>query len=91
MSQLTVEGDLVSIRRTCENRQMDCEYLNSTQLQMRYPTFTYPRQDQGIFHNQSGYINMTTLMMALLRIIVCDIRIPISKCIHQRIDRLLGC
>ena len=69
MSQLTVEGDLVSIKRTCENLQSGCEYLNSTQLQMRYPTFTLPRQYQGIFHNQSGYINVTTLMMALIRII----------------------
>jgi hypothetical protein len=69
MSQLTVEGDLASIKRTCENLQMGCEYLNSTQLQIRYPTFTFPHQYQGIFHNQSGYINVTTLMMALLHII----------------------
>jgi glycine/D-amino acid oxidase-like deaminating enzyme len=64
-----VEDDFVSIKRTCEKRQLGCEYLNSTQLQMRYPTFSFSHQYQGIFHQQSGYINVSTLMIALLRII----------------------
>ncbi len=68
-NQSTVEGDFLSIKQTCEKRQMGCEYLTSTQLQMRYPAFSFPPQYQGIFHQQSGYINVNTLMTALLRIL----------------------
>jgi glycine/D-amino acid oxidase-like deaminating enzyme len=78
-NRLTFEGNLVSIKRTCENLQMDCEYLNNTQLQTRYPMFTFPRQYEGIFHNRSGYINVTMLMMALLRIIARDPNIIIRQ------------
>jgi hypothetical protein len=69
MSQLILEENFVSIKRTCENRQIGCEYLNSTQLQSRYPILLFPPLSECIFHNQSGYINVTTLMMGLLRII----------------------
>ncbi len=68
-NQSTVEGDFISIKQTCEKRRMDWEYLNSTQLQMRYPTFSFSQEYQGIFHQQSGYINLSTLMVALLRIL----------------------
>jgi monoamine oxidase/glycine/D-amino acid oxidase-like deaminating enzyme len=68
-SRWTVDGDLASIKRTCENLKMGCEYLNSTQIQIRYPIFTLPINYQGIFHNQSGYVNITMLMIGLLRII----------------------
>lgn len=68
-NQTTVEGDFLSIQRTCENRQMGCEYLTNAQLQKRYPAFSFPPQYQGIFHQQSGWINVTTLMTALVRII----------------------
>jgi hypothetical protein len=68
-NQSTVEGDFVSIQQTCEKHRMDCEYLNNTQLQIRYPTFSFSKQSQGTFHHQSGYININTLMVALLRIL----------------------
>jgi len=41
--------------------------------------FTYPRQYEGIFHNQSGYINVTMLITALLRIIAQDPNIIIRQ------------
>ncbi|CAF3920416.1 unnamed protein product [Rotaria sp. Silwood1] len=78
-SQSSVEDDLQSTKRICEQRQMGCEYLNSTQLQARYPTFTFSRQHQGIFHNQSGYINVNTLMLALVRIIAQNPNIIIRE------------
>ncbi|CAF4820775.1 unnamed protein product [Rotaria sp. Silwood1] len=68
-SQSTIEGNFQSIKRTCENLQINCEYLENTQLQTRYPMFSFPRQYTGIFHNQSGYINVTRLMNGLLRFI----------------------
>ncbi|CAF1609701.1 unnamed protein product, partial [Didymodactylos carnosus] len=48
-NQSTVEGDFRSIKQTCEKRQMGCEFLNSTQLHMRYPTFSFPPQYQATF------------------------------------------
>ena len=68
-NQSTVDGDFASIKRTCEKRRMGCEYLNSTQLRMRYPTFSFPHECVGIFHRQSDYINVNALMKALLRIL----------------------
>ena len=68
-NQTTVEGDFLSIRKTCEKRRMDCEYLDHTQLQMRYPTLSFSQEYQGIFHQHSGYINVKTLMVALRRIL----------------------
>lgn len=65
----TVEGNFLSMKRTCEKLQMHCEYLNSTQLQTRYGTFRFPQGYEGIFHNQSGYINVTMLMISLLRLV----------------------
>ena len=68
-NQSTIEGDFASIQQTCEKLQINCEYLNHTQLQMRYPTFSFSQQSQGIFHHQSGYINVNALIVALLRIL----------------------
>ncbi|CAF1007962.1 unnamed protein product [Rotaria sp. Silwood1] len=68
-NQSTVADNLLSIKRTYENLQIQGEYLNNTQLKMRYPMFTFSHQYVGIFDNQSGYINVTMLMIALLRII----------------------
>ncbi|CAF3771139.1 unnamed protein product [Rotaria sordida] len=68
-NQSTIVDDFKLIKQICENLRMGCEYLNNTQLKMRYPTFSFPLQYQGIFHHQSGYINMNTLTIALLRII----------------------
>jgi glycine/D-amino acid oxidase-like deaminating enzyme len=78
-NQSTVEGDFLSIKQTCEKRQMGCEYLNSTQLQMRYPAFSFPPQYQGIFHQQSGCINVSTLMTALLRILSRNSNVTIRE------------
>ncbi|CAF0793817.1 unnamed protein product [Adineta steineri] len=69
MIQSTIEDNWASMKRICENLDMNCEYLNNTQLRIRYPMFTLIREYEGIFHNQSGYINITTLMMSLLRLI----------------------
>ena len=69
MNQTTVEGDFLSMKQTCEKHRIDCEYLNNTQLQMRYPTFSFSQEYQGIFHQQSGYINVKTLIEALDRIL----------------------
>jgi glycine/D-amino acid oxidase-like deaminating enzyme len=78
-NQSTIEGNFISIKRTCENLRMNCEYLNNTQLQTRYPMFTFSPQHQGIFHNQSGYINVTMLITALLRIIAQNPNIVIRQ------------
>jgi glycine/D-amino acid oxidase-like deaminating enzyme len=75
----TVEGDLSSIKKTCDTLQMDCVNLNSTQLQSRYPFFKFTPNYQGLFHSQSGYINVTTLMNALLNIIAKNPRITIRQ------------
>ncbi|UJR11293.1 hypothetical protein I4U23_015474 [Adineta vaga] len=50
----------LSIKQTCEKLELNCEYLNNTQLKQRY---------QGMFHNQSGYINVTLLRKSLLEIV----------------------
>ncbi|CAF1285717.1 unnamed protein product [Rotaria sordida] len=68
-NQSTIVDDFMLIKQICDNLRMGCEYLNNTQLKMRYPTFSFPLQYQGIFHHQSGFINMNTLTIALLRII----------------------
>ncbi|CAF1528473.1 unnamed protein product, partial [Adineta steineri] len=60
MIQSTIEDNWASMKRICENLDMNCEYLNNTQLRIRYPMFTLIREYEGIFHNQSGYINITT-------------------------------
>ncbi|CAF1283605.1 unnamed protein product, partial [Rotaria sordida] len=78
-SSETVEGDLPSIQKTCELLQMDCIYLNSTQLQTRYPFFKFAPHYQGLLHSQSGYINVTTLINALLRIIEQNPRIILRQ------------
>jgi glycine/D-amino acid oxidase-like deaminating enzyme len=75
----TVEGDLASIQRTCDLLQMGCVYLNNTELQTRYPFFKFSSNYQGLFHSQSGYINVTTLMNALLRIIEQNPRITLRQ------------
>ncbi|CAF0790255.1 unnamed protein product [Adineta steineri] len=75
----TVEGDLPSIQRTCELLQMGCIYLNSTQLQARFPFFKFAPHYQGLLHSQSGYINVTTLINALLRIIEQNPKITIRQ------------
>ncbi|CAF2956583.1 unnamed protein product [Rotaria sp. Silwood2] len=68
-NQSTIEDNLISIKRIYGSLQINGEYLNNTQLKTRYPMFTFPHQYEGIFYNQSGYINVTALMIALLRII----------------------
>ena len=75
----TVEGDLSSIQKTCEVLQMDCVHLNSTQLQTRYPYFKFAPHCQGLLHSQSGYINVTTLINALLYIIRQNPRIILRQ------------
>ncbi|CAF4098048.1 unnamed protein product, partial [Adineta steineri] len=79
MTQLTIEDNWASMKRICENLDMNCEYLNNTQLRIRYPMFTLFREYEGIFHNQSGYINITTLMMSLLRLIDQNSNITIRE------------
>lgn len=69
IKQTTVEGDLESVKKTCENLQIGCEYLNNTQLKNRYPIFTISEQYQGIYHNQSGYINTTSLRNACYQLL----------------------
>ncbi|CAF3396529.1 unnamed protein product, partial [Rotaria sp. Silwood2] len=75
----TVEGDLSSINRTCEQLDMGCVYLNTTQLQVRYPFFKFAPHYQGFSHSESGYINVTSLMNALLHIIAQNPRITLRQ------------
>ncbi|CAF1211438.1 unnamed protein product [Adineta steineri] len=44
---------------------MGCEFLNSSDLNRRYPFFSKNSTYKGIFHPNSGYINVTVLMQAL--------------------------
>jgi len=47
--------------------------------QTRYPILALPNHYQGIVHNRSGYINETTLMVALLHIIEQNPNMTIRK------------
>lgn len=61
----TTEGDLKNIEQNCIKLSMDCLMLNGTDLQRRFPFFHVPPSYQGVFHQNSGYINVTALMNAL--------------------------
>ncbi|CAF1326986.1 unnamed protein product [Adineta steineri] len=66
VSPNTVEGNLNKIDRNCIELKMNCEILNGTQLRDRFRFFTTPATvDRGIFHNNSGYINVTLLLSTL--------------------------
>ena len=65
-SRETTEDDLASIRRSCQRLQLDCEHLNRSQLQNRYPFLTLPNDYEGIFDRQSGFVNVTQLTQSLL-------------------------
>ncbi|CAF2701584.1 unnamed protein product [Rotaria sp. Silwood2] len=78
-NQTTVDGDFISMKNTCEHLRLGCEYLNSTQLKIRYSAFTFPTHYQGIFHSHSGYINVKALFIALRRIISLNPNIVIRE------------
>lgn len=62
----TVEGNLNKIDQNCLDLKMNCEILNGTQLRGRFPFFTTSELvHRGIFHSNSGYINVTLLLSAL--------------------------
>jgi glycine/D-amino acid oxidase-like deaminating enzyme len=65
----TVEGNFNQIRQNCDELGLGCIYLTSEQLHDRYPLFHLPSNYNGIFHQNSGYINVTQLMIALVQII----------------------
>lgn len=66
----TTEGNLNEIDKNCIELKMNCEILNSTQLRERFHFFT-PQMvtDRGIFHPDSGYINVTLLLATLRHVI----------------------
>lgn len=61
----TTEGDLVNIGRTCRQLNLGCEFLNSSDLIRRFPFFAHTEKSSGIFHADSGYINVTALIRTL--------------------------
>ncbi|CAF1356088.1 unnamed protein product, partial [Didymodactylos carnosus] len=77
--QNTVEGDLASIEKTCQQLQMDCLRMNNSELKQRFSSFTFQQQYEGLFHNKSGFINVTTLMKALYQIIIQTKHITIRE------------
>ncbi|CAF1022356.1 unnamed protein product [Didymodactylos carnosus] len=77
--QNTVEGDLASIEKTCKQLQMDCLRMNNSELKQRFSSFTFQQQYEGLFHNKSGFINVTTLMKALYQIIIQTKHITIRE------------
>lgn len=64
----TTEGDLKDIQENCQKLNMSCQLLNAGDLQRRYPFFHIPSTYTGIYHQGSGYINVTALMNALERV-----------------------
>jgi glycine/D-amino acid oxidase-like deaminating enzyme len=61
----TTEGDLKDIEQNCQTLSMGCQMLDSADLQRRFPFFHIPPTYKGVFHQNSGYINVTALMNAL--------------------------
>ncbi|CAF2140727.1 unnamed protein product [Rotaria magnacalcarata] len=61
----TTEGDINNIEIMCRALSMGCEFLNSSDLDHRYPFFSRKPTYKGIFHPKSGYINVTALLHAL--------------------------
>jgi hypothetical protein len=48
---------------------MDCEFVDSAAVQDRYRFFHIPTNYNAIFHSESGFINVTQLMISLVQII----------------------
>jgi len=60
----TVEGNLNKIDQNCIELNMNCEIVNVTQLRDRFCFFTPSAiVDRGILHSNSGYINVTLLLL----------------------------
>ena len=62
---VTTEGDLRELERSCRTLSIDCQLMNSTDLRRRYPAFRVPSGHMGIFHPDGGYVNVTALMRTL--------------------------
>ena len=75
----TSEDDLTSILRACDRFHLGCEYLNGAQLQSRFPLLNFPNDYHGIFDRQAGYINITQLAQALLRLIGANPNIVVRE------------
>ena len=79
ITQTTIKSKWTSMKHTCKEFYMNCKYLNNTELHLSYPMFTLPYEYDGIFYNQSGYINVTTLISTLRRLIDQNSNITIRE------------
>ncbi|CAF1511665.1 unnamed protein product, partial [Didymodactylos carnosus] len=71
LNKTTTEGNLEQIQAICEQLDMNCKYLNNSELRQRFLLFAIPIniRYQGIYHSKSGYVNVSQLFIALMRII----------------------
>ncbi|CAF1096793.1 unnamed protein product [Didymodactylos carnosus] len=75
----TTEGGLNNIKDNCEKLRMNCKYMDGTELQERFPFFSFSSAYTGIYHSQSGYINVTQLMLTLVQLISVNKNITIRE------------
>ena len=65
---MTVEGSMQAIRKTCEVLQQNCEYLNGQQMMERFPFSNLSSSYSGLYHQESGYINLEETLNELLKL-----------------------
>ena len=65
----TTEGDFKTIYKTCESLQQNCEEINGESIDSRFGFANEKNDWSGLYHSQSGYVNVEATVDAYLKLL----------------------
>ena len=65
----TTEGDFKTIYKTCESLQQNCEHVDSYAIDSRFGFSNVQSDWMGLYHNQSGYVDVESTVSAYLKLL----------------------